>query len=101
MQNLFINSFVGKIMARSDKNKAKLREELDGITTLNLILNSTNILEKLLWVTIAVLGTLFIYDIVFAQLTYCWLFTKKEAIEKYCSCQNTPLSPSFSRFTTT
>ena len=67
---LYINSFVGKIMARSDKNKAKLREELDGITTLNLFLNSTNILEKLLWVTIAVLGTLFIYDIVFAQLTY-------------------------------
>ena len=57
-------------MARSEKNKAKLREELDGITTLNLFLNSTNILEKLLWVTIAILGTLFIYDIVFAQLTY-------------------------------
>ena len=57
-------------MARSDKNKAKLREELDGITTLNLFLNSANILEKLLWVTIAVLGTLFIYDIVFAQWTY-------------------------------
>ena len=50
--------------------KAKLEEELNNITTVNLFLSTSNVLEKLLWVAIAVCGSLFIYNIVFAQVVY-------------------------------
>ena len=42
--------------------------ELRNITTVNLIANTTSILEKILWALIAICGTLFIYDVVVIQL---------------------------------
>ena len=48
--------------------KAILKEELRNITTLNLIANTSCVLEKILWALIAICGTLFIYDVVYVQL---------------------------------
>ena len=47
-----------------------IKDELRNITTLNLIANTSSILEKILWALIAILGTLFIYDVVYIQLDY-------------------------------
>ena len=47
-----------------------LKDELRNITTLNLIASTSSILEKIFWALIAILGTLFIYDVVYIQLDY-------------------------------
>ena len=44
------------------------REELNNITTLNLITSSGSILEKILWALIAICGTIIIYLIFMKQL---------------------------------
>ena len=51
-------------------NLGHLKEELRNITTLNLIANTSSILEKIFWALIAIFGTLFIYDVVYIQLDY-------------------------------
>ena len=56
-------------MAPNDQ-KEKIKEELNNITSLNLISNSKNIVEKILWAAIAIFGTVFIYDVVSTQLQY-------------------------------
>ena len=48
--------------------KENILEELKNFTTLNLIANTSSILEKIFWASIAILGTLFIYNVVFVQL---------------------------------
>ena len=45
-----------------------VKEELKNITTVNLIANTSCVLEKILWALIAICGTLFIYDVVVIQL---------------------------------
>ena len=45
-----------------------IKDELRNITTLNLIANTSSILEKIFWALIAICGTLFIYDVVYIQL---------------------------------
>ena len=47
---------------------APLKDELRNITTLNLIASTKNFLEKIISASIAILGTLFIYDVMFIQL---------------------------------
>ena len=47
-----------------------LKEELKNITTLNFISNATTFLEKLLWVSIFIGGSWFIYDVVYNQLDF-------------------------------
>ena len=51
--------------------KAKImtfKEELRNITTVNLMSNATSILEKILWIIIAFLGSFFIYEVFKTQL---------------------------------
>lgn len=55
-------------MAPSNARFMNVKEELKNITTINLISNATSILEKILWVLIAIFGSLFIYDVVVIQL---------------------------------
>ena len=49
-------------------NIGDVKEELRNITTLNFIASTSSILEKIFWALIAILGTLFIYDVVYIQL---------------------------------
>ena len=42
--------------------------ELRKITTVNLLLNSTNILEKIMWIMIAFFGSFFFYEVFKTQL---------------------------------
>ena len=56
-------------MAPND-HRRKIKEELNNITSFNLISNSQNIIEKILWAAIAILGTIFIYNVVSTQLQY-------------------------------
>ena len=76
---------------------AELKEELNDISSYHRMLKSKNVLEKLLWISIALCGTGFIFHIVQNQLIY-WnenqvLITKKSValseIEKpavtYCN----------------
>ena len=44
------------------------KEELRNITTVNLLSNSTSILEKILWIMIAFFGSFFFYEVVKTQL---------------------------------
>ena len=55
-------------MAPKKPKLTPLKDELRNITTLNLIANATNCLEKIIWASIAILGTLFIYEVMFIQL---------------------------------
>ena len=45
-----------------------LKDELRAITALNFIAKSSNIIEKIFWATLAISGTIFIYDAVTSQL---------------------------------
>ena len=55
-------------MALKKPKLVPLKDELRNITTLNLIFNSTNFFEKIIWASIAILGTIFIYEVMFIQL---------------------------------
>ena len=56
-------------MAPSKKAKIMtFKEELRNITTVNLMSNATSILEKILWIIIAFLGSFFIYEVFKTQL---------------------------------
>ena len=59
-----VGSYEGKRLERKAKNMSpkfqKIKEELRNITTVNLISNTSSILEKIFWALIAILGTLFI-----------------------------------------
>ena len=56
-------------MAPNDQ-KEKIKEELLNITSLNLISHSKNIVEKILWAAIAIIGSIFIFDVVYTQVQY-------------------------------
>ena len=56
-----------KIMAAKFQ---RIKEELRNFTTVNLIADASSILEKVFWALIAILGTLFIIDVVVIQLDY-------------------------------
>ena len=53
-----------------NNQKEKIKEELNNITSFNLFSNSRNLIEKILWAAIAILGTIFIYNVVSTQLQY-------------------------------
>ena len=55
-------------MTKSNRMLKVLKEELRSITALNFIAKSSNIVEKIFWATLAISGTLFIYDAVSSQL---------------------------------
>ena len=55
-------------MTKSNRMLKVLKEELRSITALNFIAKSSNIGEKIFWATLAISGTLFIYDAVSSQL---------------------------------
>ena len=68
-------------MARKRLSLTELKEELNDISSFRRTLNTRNVLEKLLWISIAICGTGFIFHIVENQLVY-WsenqvLITKK------------------------
>ena len=48
----------------------RIKEELRNFTTVNLMADASSILEKVFWALIAILGTLFIIDVVVIQLDY-------------------------------
>ena len=48
----------------------RIKEELRNFTTVNLMADASTILEKVFWALIAILGTLFIIDVVVIQLDY-------------------------------
>ena len=47
-----------------------LKEEFDGFSSIRLINATRNVLEKLLWLTIAVAGTIWIGDLFITQISY-------------------------------
>ena len=56
-------------MSKKSNHKLQaLKDELRSISSLNFIANSSNIIEKIFWATIAICGTLFIYDAMKSQL---------------------------------
>lgn len=69
------------MMAKKRLNLTELKEELNDISSYRRALHTRNVLEKLLWISIALCGTGFIFHIVQNQLIY-WnenqvLITKK------------------------
>ena len=48
----------------------RIKEELRNFPTVNLMADASSILEKVFWALIAILGTLFIIDVVVIQLDY-------------------------------
>ena len=55
-------------MAPKKPKLAPLKDELRNITTISLIANTANFIEKIIWASVAILGTIFIYDVMFIQL---------------------------------
>lgn len=56
-------------MAKKSNHKLRaLKDELRSISSLNFIAKSSNFIEKIFWATIAICGTLFIYDAMKSQL---------------------------------
>ena len=70
-----------------------IKDELRNITTLNLIANTSSILEKIFWALIAICGTLFIYDVVYIQLQN-WQENPSLATKEIQHLSNMPI-PSF------
>ena len=57
-------------MVANSGKLSKLKEEANNITSFNLIGNATTFLEKIVWASIFIWGSWFIYDVVTTQLTF-------------------------------